>query len=420
MLSNSDSHITKKTRNSSRPDLISNLPTEIINIILTCLPINEAVKTSILSKKWRFNWRYLSKLVFDETFYQTSALTSNAKPNTTKLFSNINKVLLLHKEPINITLKFPLFQMYPEIDQLMLFLSEKDVHEISFYIGRSFLSEKDRRVPPFLFSCVILRSLTLSSCSFTVPLAFQGFVNLISLKFQWVRFKNNAFEILISKCPLLETLSIRSCPNSSYLDIDLPYLKFFYFSGSFESICFRKTSQHLSTIFYSLTLYYCVFFDKYFGTIPRKLSATLACLTVLVLPEICFRRTTEVSAVVCLILSSPNLQKLEIGSVAYNKDEKEVFAQEIYKVEDLLDNALKKLRLVRMKLSKKKDIRPELEFIKFLLAGSIVLEKMVIQPALGTVAEKGRQKILKKIIRFHRSSENVEILYLNCGSGGAC
>ncbi|KAF5727782.1 hypothetical protein HS088_TW22G01479 [Tripterygium wilfordii] len=47
----------------SASDIISDLPGNIIDNILTCLPIRDAVRTSILSRKWRFKWLDLSQLV---------------------------------------------------------------------------------------------------------------------------------------------------------------------------------------------------------------------------------------------------------------------------------------------------------------------------------------------------------------------
>ncbi|GJY47122.1 F-box/FBD/LRR-repeat protein-like protein [Tanacetum coccineum] len=47
-------------------DTISNLPLPIIENILCSLPIKEAVRTSILSRNWRYNWTGIPKLVFDE------------------------------------------------------------------------------------------------------------------------------------------------------------------------------------------------------------------------------------------------------------------------------------------------------------------------------------------------------------------
>ncbi|XP_050221206.1 F-box/FBD/LRR-repeat protein At1g13570-like [Mercurialis annua] len=430
----------KEIENNSRPDIISNLPSNIIDNILVFLPIHEAVKTSILSKKWRFNWRYLPKLVFDSTFYQTSIRpSSTAKPNITKLFLNIYKVLLLHRGPIfNFTFNVPLFQGYPEIDQLMLYLSEKDVHEFYFDIGTPVFG--CYTLSSFLFSFVTLRRLTLSSCLLEVPLAFQGFPKLISLS---VHIKFNEFKTFISKCPLLETLSIKSCFfGMDNFVINFPHLKFFQFDGCFISIYFRKTCQHLSTVifdgdfisgheiyegtklFESLPLIEHLRLGSGFidymveGTMPRKLSTTLGFLRVLELPELNFRFTEKVSFVLCLIVSSPNLEILEIGSVSYMDEiQLPLLALEILEVQDLLDNALKRLRVVKIEILHTEEVKPELEFIKFLLAESIVLEKMFIQPRKGTIAEEGLQ-ILKETLQFQCSSKKAEIEFLDAEDDG--
>ncbi|XP_050224278.1 F-box/FBD/LRR-repeat protein At1g13570-like [Mercurialis annua] len=444
-MAQSNTRPKKTSVNHSNLDRISDLPSHIIDDILSCLPIKEAVKTSVLSKKWMLKWRYLPKLVFDSTFYQTSIVPSTPKLSIAKFFLNIYRVLLLHRGPIlNFTFHVPLSKNYSEIDRVMLYLSEKDVHEISFDIGEYFY--EDCRVPPFLFSCVTLRRLTLSWCNFTLPLAFQGFVNLISLTFQSVDVSTNVLENFISKCPLLERLSIKSCNYIDNLYIDIPCLKFFEFFGFFQSLCFEKPCQHLSTIIFDnikddvtifshdakasepTKLFECLpavehlrlgfeFVDYLIvGPLPRKLS--LGCLRVLELLDICFQSTAEVSAVHCLISSAPNLEKLEIGFVA-PRDEATSASEEIdylldnelLKVEDVLDNELKKLRVVKMKLPDIEIIEAELEFVKFLLAESVVLEKMFVQPGKGTLAEDGL-KILKEIIRFERSSKKAQILYL--------
>ncbi|XP_050204658.1 F-box/FBD/LRR-repeat protein At1g13570-like [Mercurialis annua] len=419
-----DNPPAKKTGNSSRSDIISNLPSNIIDNILSCLPIQEAVATSILSKEWRFKWRYLSKLVFDKAFYWTSIKRSTGNPSNNLFFLNMYRVLLVHHGPIlNFTFRVPLLESCDEIDRLMLYLSEKDVQEIFFMIE----GNERYRLPSYLFSCVTLRRLTLSSCTFVVPLAFQGFVKLISFTLQSVHLSTNIFETFIPKCPLLERLSIQECDEFDNLDIDIPYLKFFEFSGDFKSLCFRKPCQHLSTVIFDGDLDACeptklleylpvvkhlrlglsFVHNMLHETMPKKLS--LGCLKVLELPDICFWRAGDISTAFSLILSSPNLEKLEIGSVGLHRRE---LATEFLEVKDPLANELKKLRVVKIKLGYTKAIKPELEFIKFLLAGSVELEKMFIQPDERTVAKEGL-KILKRITRFQRSSKKAEIVYLN-------
>nr|GEV91608.1 hypothetical protein [Tanacetum cinerariifolium] len=70
-------------------DTISNLPLPIIENILCILPIKEAVRTSILSRNWRYNWTGIPKLVFDkDTFDKRNIVAA------------IRQVLFLHRGPI--------------------------------------------------------------------------------------------------------------------------------------------------------------------------------------------------------------------------------------------------------------------------------------------------------------------------------
>ncbi|XP_050224288.1 F-box/FBD/LRR-repeat protein At1g13570-like [Mercurialis annua] len=425
-----DNHPTEELENIPETDIISNLPSHVIDNILIFLPIHEAVRTCTLSKKWRFSWMYLPKLVFDDTFYQKSVLPCAPQPAiTTLFFLNVFRVLLLHQGPLlDFTFDVSLLEDYPEIDHLMLYLSKKGVQRIFFGFGRNFT--EDQRFPLYLFSCVNLRRLTLSGCSFTVPaLAFQGFVKLIFLELCEVWFNTNEFETFISKCPLLETLSIKWCKKIQNLNIDIPHLKFFYVKGVRRSFCFRKPCQHLSIVIFDGYIHEdeaskpTEFFEclpvvehlrlsfNFVGNWPRKLSVPLDCLRILELHYICLRCTTTISAVLCLIVSAPNLEKLDIMAHSFRRSGKHL-DRELLEVQDLLDNALKRIRVVKMKLSNKRGRISELRLIKFLLAESVELEKMFIQPAKGTVAKQGL-KILKKIIRFRRSSKKLEIVYLD-------
>ena len=53
-------------------DVLSNLPDSVIDDILTRLPLRKIVRTSILSRKWRYNWHRLPQLKFDQTLWKTT------------------------------------------------------------------------------------------------------------------------------------------------------------------------------------------------------------------------------------------------------------------------------------------------------------------------------------------------------------
>lgn len=59
----------KKLRADRREDRISSLPVDVIHLILSFLSTQLAIRTSILSKRWKLIWTTLPFLSFDERFF---------------------------------------------------------------------------------------------------------------------------------------------------------------------------------------------------------------------------------------------------------------------------------------------------------------------------------------------------------------
>ncbi|OMO93697.1 hypothetical protein CCACVL1_06389 [Corchorus capsularis] len=79
------------------------------------------------------------------------------------------------------------------------------------------------------------------------------------------------------------------------------------------------------------------------------------------------------------------------------------------KDQDSLHDCLHRLREVE--LTNYLNGRYLINMVKFLLAKSLTLEKMVIQPREGIVAAEDH-KVLKQVNRFKRVSPNAEIIHL--------
>ncbi|KAJ4801541.1 F-box/RNI/FBD-like domain protein [Rhynchospora pubera] len=143
-------------------DFLSNMPSEIITKILVKLPIDEAVRTSILSSKWKYSWASIPDLVFRGVIIE----------------SRVDKVLLAHQGPI---LKFELdCQRTCEeaINRWLLILTQNDLKDLCF----CFDSDVGCNVPSSLFSCHKLEHLELNICSIYAPQCFQGLKLLQTLK----------------------------------------------------------------------------------------------------------------------------------------------------------------------------------------------------------------------------------------------
>ncbi|KAL4560995.1 hypothetical protein LXL04_033154 [Taraxacum kok-saghyz] len=116
-------------------DRISNLPEHLISTILELLRLQDAVKTSILSKKWRYIWTKMRMFIFDNYFFNKFA--KNGAFGRNGFIRIINKVLNLHTGPIlKFIIHIPNINMFhdsfEEVDQWMLLLSRNGVSELIF------------------------------------------------------------------------------------------------------------------------------------------------------------------------------------------------------------------------------------------------------------------------------------------------
>ncbi|XP_022028313.1 uncharacterized protein LOC110929463 [Helianthus annuus] len=117
--------------------------------------------------------------------------------------------------------------------------------------------------------------------------------------------------------------------------------------------------------------------------------------------------------VLCLLRNSPNL---EASLMKLIQTESELMHHGVeatlnyLESPDCLDQTLNRLRTVE--LSHLQGSKPELLFIKLLLAHSPSLEKFTIQ-ANGALDGNKRFKIAKDVMRFPRASSKAEMFYLD-------
>ncbi|XP_031403556.1 F-box/FBD/LRR-repeat protein At1g13570-like [Punica granatum] len=409
-------------------DKFSNLPGHVIDQILSQLSIRDAVRTSVLSTKWRYKWTTIPNLVFDN-----QCLTFTSQDQTViknKLVNVIDHVLLLHTGPIY---KFKLSHRdligITDIDKWILHLSRSPIREFVLEIWKG----QRYKLHSSLFSCQDLIHLELFNCLLRPPATFRGFKNLKSLDLQHVTMAQEVFESLISSCPLLERLTLMNFDGFTHLNIDAPRLLFFDVGGYFDDITFTNTfnlalisiglyadekverrsarnSSNLLKFFAHLPnirrLEIQSYFLKYLaaGDVPGRLLYPCTDLGYLSI-RINLDDFAENSAALCLLRSSPNLQELEIlarpeepssGATCLSFWEGE---QKYCK--------FSQLRLV--KIYGVSGIKTELEFIRFVLLASPVLEKMIIKPA---PVNEGMEMV-KELLRFRRASVQAEIVYVD-------
>ncbi|GLT91707.1 hypothetical protein SLE2022_095830 [Rubroshorea leprosula] len=411
-------------------DLISDLPQSIIESILIRLPIQDAVRTSVLSSKWRYKWATVTHLVFDDKCVAVSNDRSVVQDSLVKF---ITRALFLHQGPIH---KFQLSTNYlqcsPDIDQWLLFLSRTEIKELFLELGDG----EWFRIPSCLFNCKKLTRLELFRCELDPPPSFKGFLCLRSLNLHQVSVAPEAIESLISSCPLLESMQL-SYFDSLALTIHAPNLKYLCLEGEFTDICLKNTPLLVAI---SVAMYMTedvaehfeqssscnfikflggvplleklvghIYFTKYLsiGDYPGRLPIRYSHLRVIELYQVSFEDMNEILVVLRLILNSPNLKELQISGSPNTLPAIGAPDLDFWEKECPSDCTLKRLRDVKM--TDMSGVPHEMEFIKFLLANSPVLESMTISPC---VVMDGKVHMLIELLRFRRASPQAEILFI--------
>ncbi|XP_060214588.1 F-box/FBD/LRR-repeat protein At1g13570-like [Lycium barbarum] len=411
-------------------DVLSNLPENVIDDILMSLPLRDAARTSILSKRWRYKWCRLPQLMLDDTVWGTTKnVVAYCRSNLTKIISSILK---LHSGPIEkFALCLPYFVSCPNIDNLICFLSKNSIHHLALKIHTC----SPYKLPSSFFTCLQLRHLTLLRCLIHPPPVFKGFGRLISLELCNVTISSELLGSLISHCPLLENLVLIDLRNCNHIEINAPNLRSFFFEGNINVLhlktvpllskvtykprTFSVEAEHdLTKMFESIpaleNLCWNLFTDVDNGiaeVIPTRLPSTLNCLKRLRISWITLRDFFELSFALCLIRSSPNLEEIEI-EVHGSSDEDYYDIPVPQDVIDKIPASFSDMTFNHLRIVKINNIAgagAEMQLIKVLLVKSPALVKMVIRPC--EMENKKSLRVLMEITNFQRASSEAQVVY---------
>ncbi|GJT74353.1 F-box/FBD/LRR-repeat protein [Tanacetum coccineum] len=349
----------------------SQLPSSIIESILCLVPIQEAARTSILSREWMYRWTKIPNLVFEEDTFQVSTVDGaessildqilkqlikrRTMDKKSKLIYAICQVLLIHDGPIKFTLSLCLSRKHVKIDPMLTYLSRKTrVKKLKKKIGWS-----DHSLPLSHFSFGHLTDLCLIRCRFHIPPTFNRVGSLTSLYLH---------EDIRDPCI---SGSIGG-PTISEIFECLPVIE--TFSISLELIrVFRDIAMH---------------------EVPRELSTTLIHLKYLRIDGVYFTSEAELSVLALLIKSSPNLEKLK-ARVWDDSNFEMSKRRDNFRVEDYSDIMLE--RLIELEITSFINAKNQLDFVRLILARSPVLKKVRIFPHYK-IRKKEKLKIKSQIL----------------------
>ncbi|CAI0458677.1 unnamed protein product [Linum tenue] len=340
-------------------DRITNLPVEVIQRIQLLLPTRRAAQMATLSTKWRRHWRSIPQLKF---FAANSADQDEMMMMMNKFMFTVYKVLLLHDGPItNFKLAFGGLSpcLHNEIDQIIIYLSDRGLREFTL----SFPSPD----------------------SVIYNFNFYG-------EFQRICFKGT---------PRLKEVTIFDYKHNENVETTPDMVAFF---------ASLPTLQRFSADFKFLE-----YLAAGYNNVPTKLPAPLHKLKFLQICNFDFGSLRNVRAIVCLIMSSPNLFELkiqmdtELNQPATNDAVPSLVT--LLEAEHCGGSGCCLQRLKVLEVAYVRGTQVELELVRFILATAPLLERVHILPCRRKLKLRKAFKFIKTMMQYKRASKEAEVIY---------
>ncbi|KAK9151847.1 hypothetical protein Syun_010156 [Stephania yunnanensis] len=188
---------------------INDLPDNLIHHILSFLPIKDVIRTSYISKRWRYLWTSVPSLDFD-------GLVFDPQMKFVKFVDSI----LSHRSNSAIE-KFCLrfgsdYCRLPHVHAWVLTAVRNNVRELSI----AFHTEQSFQLPSCMFTCRTLQVLSLNLYNSVLKLVPPiNLPVLKTLRLSSVRFRDDNLTQLLSNCPLLENLHLEACVISAHINV---------------------------------------------------------------------------------------------------------------------------------------------------------------------------------------------------------
>lgn len=211
-------------------DGLDHMPAEIIDAIMSFIPLRDAAMMSQLSRQWRSSAKSIPALVFVYQIEWPTTLNDSLEHRMHSLLYMHHGVInkfgiqirdngysLRHLKHYVPTLKAPGFTL----------------HEIPF--------NQDDIAPDLYSSFQNLMHLYMFKCRFNPPPEYRGFTRLVTLNFNCVKLHTQAFAEFISLCLLLESVTLSDCIWSGVFEFEVPCLRFFRIWNEFNMITFKNT-----------------------------------------------------------------------------------------------------------------------------------------------------------------------------------
>ncbi|XP_021294632.1 putative F-box protein At1g49610 [Herrania umbratica] len=190
-------------------DLISTLPDFLIQEILSFLPIEDAIKTSVLSRRWYPLWTQIPTLSFSHSSFCFKLA---------KFVEVVNRTLQRFSghtiKNFSINFKFT-ESLASYVEEWVLFAISHHVEKLCLVfdgglVYAPFAESTPFWLPQFLYVNSYLKDLTLRQCVVS-PDGYASWPSLKVLSINYSRLNNEAIENILSGSPNLRNLKLHNC-----------------------------------------------------------------------------------------------------------------------------------------------------------------------------------------------------------------
>ncbi|KAL2332302.1 hypothetical protein Fmac_019883 [Flemingia macrophylla] len=203
-------------------DRISQLPDHVVHRILSHLRnVNDAVRTSILSKRWRALWYSFSILIFDERKFAARNGDEDNKEMafrdyvSNSLFDRLRKKIYMQKFVLHMT-SYDLVDDTPFLDFWLNIVIDRNIKELDLHVG---ISNGIRyTLPSVVFSSETLTGIRLSGCKLETCDAIM-LPHLQKICLCKLHLVESVIQNLISSCRSIQDLRIIKCSGLKNLHV---------------------------------------------------------------------------------------------------------------------------------------------------------------------------------------------------------
>ncbi|KAL0743468.1 hypothetical protein Bca4012_084981 [Brassica carinata] len=188
-------------------DLLSNLPVVILQRILCFIPIELAITTSLLSRRWRHVWCEIPSL--------------SLKANTLTAAS-VNETLTRYTAPKTKSFHLiisPIRENIPYIHGWIKFAMSHNVENLYLDFRRPYYEEY--KLPDFFYNSPSFKELNIKFTHKMVLECHGSWVSLQSLSLTCCSLSDESMAKILSGCPILENLKLYHCSKLKVLDLSI-------------------------------------------------------------------------------------------------------------------------------------------------------------------------------------------------------